>query len=129
MDVINAALGYLQDLAVQADTVYHVNPWIFGILFFGSALPLYYGYYRIGRAVIKIEDGKIVRKHINKKELKIGVTISSLAWILPYMYVLVFGKLPLDIFLIFIAVILIMGIFFAKTLVGKISKTVAETKK
>ena len=129
MDVINAALGYLQDFAIQADTVYHVNPWVFGILFFGSALPLYYGYYRIGRAVIKIEDGKIVRKHINKKELKIGVTISSLAWILPYMYVLVFGKLPLDIFLIFIAVILIMGIFFAKTLVGKISKTVAETKK
>ncbi len=109
------------DFAAKSEATYHVNPWIFCVLFFGSALPLYYGYYRIGRSVIKIEEGKITRKHLNKKELKIGVMISSAAWILPYSYVLIFGKLPMDIILIFIAIVFVLGLFFVKTLISKIS--------
>ena len=122
MDVINAALGYLQDFAVQADTVYHVNPWIFGILFFGSALPLYYGYYRIGRSALKIEDKKIKRKELDKKELKIGIMISSIAWWIPYLYVIFFGKLPVEIWVIFFVFVLAMGVFFVKTLRDRVAK-------
>jgi len=122
VDVINAALGYLQDLAVQADTVYHVNPWIFGILFFGSALPLYYGYYRIGRSALKIEDKKIKRKELDKKELKIGIMISSIAWWIPYLYVIFFGKLPVEIWVIFFVFVLAMGVFFVKTLRDRVAK-------
>jgi len=121
MDFVNQIIKLVMDFAAKSEATYHVNPWIFCVLFFGSALPLYYGYYRIGRSVIKIEEGKITRKHLNKKELKIGVMISSAAWILPYSYVLIFGKLPMDIILIFIAIVFVLGLFFVKTLISKIS--------
>jgi hypothetical protein len=105
-----------------SEATYHVNPWIFGILFFGSAIPLYYGYYWIGRSALKLEGKKLKRKKLDKRQLKIGIIISVVAWWIPYVYVILFGKLPFDIWVIFILVILITGIFFLKTLHNKISK-------
>ncbi|MEI7539610.1 MAG: hypothetical protein WCJ36_02475 [Candidatus Saccharibacteria bacterium] len=122
MDFVNQIIKLVTDFATKSEATYHVNPWIFCVLFFGSALPLYYGYYRIGKSVIKIEDGKITRKHLNKKELKIGVAITITAWWIPYLYVVLFGKLPLNLWLVFLSFVLVMGIFFMKTLISRITK-------
>ncbi len=122
MDIINPVITYIQDFVATSEATYHVNPWIFGILFFGSAIPLYYGYYWIGRSALKLEGKKLKRKKLDKRQLKIGIIISVVAWWIPYVYVILFGKLPFDIWVIFILVILITGIFFLKTLHNKISK-------
>ena len=121
MDIINWAINYIVDFAAKAQADYNVNPWIFGILFFGSAIPLYYGYYRIGRSALKFEDRKLKRKELDKKELKIGLTISIAAWWIPYVYVVIFGRLPIELWLVFYGFVLLMGLFFIKTLKQKIS--------
>jgi hypothetical protein len=121
MDIINLTIKYVLEFAAKAEADYNVNPWIFCILFFGSAIPLYYGYYRIGRSALKFEDRKLKRKEIDKKELKIGLTFSIIAWWLPYVYVIIFGRLPIEIWLVFYGFVAIMAVFFAKTLKQKIS--------
>ena len=122
MDIINSVINYVIDFAAKAEADYNVNPWIFCILFFGSAIPLYYGYYRIGRSALKIEDRKLKRKEIDKKKLKIGLTFSIIAWWLPYVYVIIFGRLPIEMWLVFYVFILLMGLFFIRTLKQKISE-------
>ena len=77
MDVINSVIKSVIDFADKSEATYHVNPWVFCILFFGSAIPLYYGYYRIARSALKIEHGKLHRKKIDKSELKIGGTANK----------------------------------------------------
>ena len=124
--MIDSIIKYLNDLAVTSQTVYHVNPWIFGCIFLGSAAPLYYGYYRIGKSALKIEDRKLKRKKLDKHGLKIGVVISVTAWWLPYLYVIFFGKLPLDLWIMFGLFLLVMGVLFIKTLIYKISKAKSE---
>lgn len=124
MDIINSTINYLQDFAATSEATYHVNPWIFLILFFGSAIPLYYGYYRIGKSVVKYEKRENKKQVFDKKELKTGVTISAIAWLIPYMYVLLFGKLPLYIWLIFVVIILITGFLFFRTLKSKIRRAI-----
>jgi len=127
VDIVNSAINYLKDFAATSEANYHVNPWIFGILFFGSAIPLYYGYYRIGKSALKFENRKLVGKKINTTELRLGITISIIAWWIPYVYVIIFGKLPWNLWLIFIAFVLIMGGLFVNALLGKISKIKKET--
>lgn len=127
MDIINSTVNYIQDFAATSEANYNVNPWIFVILFFGSAIPLYYGYYRIGKSVLKFENKKLVGKKINTAELRLGITISIIAWWIPYVYVIFFGKLPWNLWLIFIIFVLIMGGLFVKTLLDKISKAKKET--
>ena len=122
MNIINTVINYLLDFAAKSEANYHVNPWIFCILFFGSALPLYYGYYRIARSALTFENRKLKRKDINHRELKIGITISVIAWWIPYVYVIIFGRLPLEIWIAFYVFVFIMGVFFIKTLLGKIKK-------
>jgi len=122
MDVINSIIKYLTDFAATSEAAYHVNPWVFGILFFGSAIPLYYGYYRIARSIVKFEKGKLIRINIDKVGLRFGIIVSCVAWLVPYVYVLLFGKLPFGILLIFIAFVIITGLLFVRTLVNKISK-------
>jgi len=89
-------------------------------LFFGSAIPLYYGYYRIGRSFIKLEKKKVSRKQVDKRELKIGLTIAIIAWWLPYLYVFIFGRLPAQLMTWFVIFVLVMGVFFVNTLRRKI---------
>lgn len=122
MDIINQVITYLRDFANTSQSTYNVNPWVFGILFFGSAIPLYYGYYRIGKSALKIENKKLQRKKLDKKELKIGIAISIVAWWIPYVYVILFGKLPISMWIIFITILSITGLLFLKTLQNKISK-------
>jgi len=122
VNIINTVINYLLDFAAKSEANYHVNPWIFCILFFGSALPLYYGYYRIARSALTFENRKLKRKDINHRELKIGITISVIAWWIPYVYVIIFGRLPLEIWIAFYVFVFIMGVFFIKTLLGKIKK-------
>jgi len=126
VDIINSIVSYLQDFAATSEANYHINPWIFVILFFGSALPLYYGYYRIAKSTLKIENRKVKRKKLDKKELKIGIIISVIAWWIPYVYVIIFGKLPWNLWVIFIAIILVTGLFFIKSLHSKVSKAEKE---
>jgi len=123
MDIVNSIVKYLTDFAVTSEATYHVNPWIFCILFFGSAIPLYYGYYRIGKSTLKFEDRKLKRKQIDRKELKIGIIISVIAWWIPYLYVIAFGRLPWNYWLLFFLFVAIMGVFFVKALLGKIKNT------
>ncbi len=122
MDIINQIITYLSDFANTSESTYHVNPWIFGILFFGSAIPLYFGYFIIAKSALKIEGKKIKRKKLDKKELKIGIAISIVAWWIPYVYVILFGKLPIGMWIIFITILTITGLLFIKTLHNKISK-------
>jgi hypothetical protein len=127
MDLLNSTLNYLKDFAATAEQNYNVNPWIFTVLFFGSAIPLYYGYYRIAKSVITVEKGKIKRKKLDKKELKIGLTISIIAWWLPYAYVILFGKLPANLWILFILFMIVMGVFFVRSIFKKISEVKKET--
>ena len=60
MDIIDSIITYLKDFLFVSETTYHVSPWVFGILFFGSAIPLYYGYYRIGKSALKFENKNIL---------------------------------------------------------------------
>ena len=122
MDIINPVITYIQDFVSKSEATYHVNPWIFGILFFGSALPLYFGYFIIARSALKIEGHKLKRKKIDKRELRIGIIISVIAWWIPYIYVMIYGKLPVNLWLIFFIFILATGFFFIKTLHSKITK-------
>jgi len=118
MDVIK----YLQDFAATSEATYHVNPWVFLILFFGSAIPLYFGYFMIAKSALKFEGHKLKRKKTDKKQLRIGIIISVIAWWIPYVYIMICGKLPLNLWLIFILFILATGFFFIKTLHSKITK-------
>lgn len=122
MDIIGSIIKYLQDFAATSEATYHVNPWIFLILFFGSAIPLYFGYFMIAKSALKIEGHKLKRKKIDKRQLRIGIIISVIAWWIPYVYVMAYGKLPLNLWLIFIIFILATGFFFTKTLHSKITK-------
>lgn len=124
MDLINSVIVYLQNFIAISEKTYHVNPLIFCILYFGSAVPLYYGYYRVGRSIIKYEKRENKSQGIDKKELKVGITISAIAWLIPYMYVILFGKLSLHIWIILIILILATGLLFYKTLKNKISKII-----
>ena len=122
MDIINPVITYIQDFVSKSEATYHVNPWIFLILFFGSAIPLYFGYFMIARSALKIEGHKLKRKKIDKRELRIGIIISVVAWWIPYIYVMIYGKLPVNLWLIFFIFILATGFFFVKTLHSKITK-------
>jgi len=122
VDIINPVITYVQDFVSKSEATYHVNPWIFGILFFGSALPLYFGYFIIARSALKIEGHKLKRKKIDKRELRIGIIISIFAWWIPYIYVIMFGRLPIEMWFIFILILTITGLLFLKTLHSKISK-------
>jgi len=127
VEIINSAIKYVQDFAATSETTYHINPWLFCFLFFGSALPLYYGYYWIGRSKLKFENKKLRFKKLNNHQLKVGVIISSVAWWIPYIYVIFFGKLPVVMWVAFAIFVLVMGIFFLKTLRNKISNAKKET--
>jgi len=122
VDLVNSAINYLKDFAATSEASYRVNPWVFLILFFGSALPLYFGYFMIAKSALKFENQKLKRKKIDKKQLRIGIIISLIAWWIPYVYVMVFGKLPLEMWLVFIIFILATGFLFIKTLHSKITK-------
>lgn len=126
--MIESLILYLQDLAVNTQQNYGVNPWIFIPLFFGSAIPLYYGYYRIGKSVVKFEHGKIIKKKLDKAELKKGIVIASAAWVLPYIYVVFWGHLPLKGWLVFATFVAVMGIFFIKRLRFEIKTVKKKTK-
>jgi hypothetical protein len=120
VNILNQVQSSIIDFAARSEVTYHVNPWIFCIIFFGSAAPLYYGYYRISKSILVLEDKKIKRKSFDVRELKIGVTISVISWWLPYLYVIIFGKLPFYMWMVFILFVAIMGILFVSTLVSKI---------
>jgi len=122
VDIINSTVNYLQDFATTSEATYHVNPWIFLILFFGSAIPLYFGYFIIAKSTLRIEGHKLKRKKIDKKQLRIGIIISVIAWWIPYVYVMIYGKLPINMWLIFVIFILATGFLFIKTLHSKITK-------
>ena len=126
--MINSIINYIYDFAIKSEAQYHVNPIVFCCLFFGSAVPLYYGYYRIGKSALKFEDRKLKRIKINGRELKTGVAISVAAWWLPYVSVIIFGRLPLDIWVLFILFVLVMGGFFIKALRSKIIKAKKGTE-
>jgi amino acid transporter len=122
VDIFSTTIKYLHDFAATSEATYHVNPWIFLILFFGSAIPLYFGYFMIAKSALKIEGHKLKRKKIDKRQLRIGIIISVIAWWVPYVYVMIYGKLPLNLWLIFLLFILATGFLFIKTLHSKITK-------
>lgn len=121
MDLVNSTISWVIDFAAKSESTYHVNPWIFCVLFFGSAIPLYYGYYRIGKSFLKFEDRKIKKKQVNKKELKVGIMISIVSWWIPYLYVIVFGRLSWNYWLIFYTFVLIMGLLFIRSVLKRIN--------
>lgn len=118
--MIEIIIGKIGTYSVYIEQSYRVNPWIFITLFFGSGVPLYYGYYRIARSAIYIAKGKIKKKKLDRTELKKGLIISIIAFWIPYAYVIFFGKLPLNEWVILILFIVIMGGFFIKTIKSKI---------
>lgn len=76
----------------------------------------------IAKSALRIEGYKLKRKKIDKKQLRIGIIISVIAWWIPYVYVMAYGKLPLNMWLIFLLFILATGFLFIKTLHSKITK-------
>jgi Mg/Co/Ni transporter MgtE len=68
------------------------------------------------------ENKKLKTKKVDKKELKIGIVISVVAWCIPYLYVIFFGQLPIGLWIIFIVFVLVMGMFFVKKLRDKVSR-------
>ncbi|MEK7447327.1 MAG: hypothetical protein AAB632_00790 [Patescibacteria group bacterium] len=121
--MIENVIAHIQRFATFIEQNYHVNPWLFMFLFFGSALPLYFGYYTVGRSAITIEEHKIKRKKIDTVMLKRGVFIASAAWVFPYIYVVFWGKLPVKGWIAFAGFVAVMGIFFVQTLRSKVTDT------
>jgi len=122
--MVESLISYIQSTASYAEQNYHVNPWLFIVLFFGSAIPLYLGYFLIGRSAVKIDGYKLKRRgKVNISELKLGVAVACGAWILPYLYVVLFGTLPMEIWIIFSIFVLIMAIFFVQGLRSKVIDT------
>lgn len=123
--MIETVIAHIQRFVTFVEQNYHVNPWLFMFLFFGSALPLYFGYYTIGRSAIKIDGHKLKKKKVDTAMLKRGIIIASCAWVLPYIYVVFWGKLPTKGWIAFAGFVIVMGILFIQTLHSK----VIETKK
>jgi hypothetical protein len=119
---VDQIVNYVLDFANKSEAQYHVNPWVFVILFFGSAIPLYFGYFLIGKSALKFEGRKLKRKKIDKRLMKVGIIVSVISWWIPYIYVIIFGKLPLELWLVFYTIILVAGVFFIRTLVKKESE-------
>lgn len=126
--MIELITSHVQNFASFIEQNYQVNPWFFMVLFFGSALPLYYGYYTIGRSAIKIEGHKLKKKKIDTAILKRGIAIASVAWVLPYVYVVFWGKLPVKGWIAFAGFVLVMGIFFIQTLRSKVTSTKKQSE-
>lgn len=121
--MIELIISHIQNFATFIEQNYHVNPWLFMVLFFGSALPLYFGYYTIGKSAVKIEGHKLKKKKIDTVMLKRGIFIASFAWVLPYVYVVFWGELPTKGWIAFAGFVFVMGIFFIQTLHSKVTDT------
>lgn len=119
--MIETIIANIQRFATFTEQNYHVNPWLFMVLFFGSALPLYFGYYTIGRSAIKFDGRKLKKKKVDTAMLKRGIFIAGAAWVLPYIYVVFWGKLPTKGWIAFAVFVVVMGIFFIQTLHSKVT--------
>jgi hypothetical protein len=126
VEVFNSIIKYLLEQAATWEATYHVNPWIFGILYFGSTIPLYFGYYLIAMSFVSFKNGKLSKKAIDHSSLWLGIFVSCASWIIPYAYVLIFGRLQSYLLLFFAIFVLVTGALFIRTLMKRISK--AEKK-
>ncbi len=89
--------GHLQIWAQGIYGKYGVNPWAFLCLMVVCAPLFYYSIYRLGRAAVKKDFGQLNRWSI----------VFLMATVLPYLYVLAFGRnLPWYLYLVLAALIL-----------------------
>jgi hypothetical protein len=105
---------YLENIRNMAIETYQVDPWIFAIIYI-ITIPVYYlglfimieqgvKFYRVNKKLKKKFQINMLFSH---KGFNVGFSILVLGWIIPYIYVLIFGKnIPLLIYL------LIFGFFF-----------------
>ena len=84
---------------------YGVNPWIFGVLYFGTIPPYVYAWIRLAKSIKEKRTDKI----------RFWVTTVALIFILPYAYVAIAGKnLPTYFWAIFS---LVVGLLVWQTIV------------
>lgn len=120
MNIIEKVITYVIDFAYRSQNQYGINPWVFCALFFGSAVPLYYGYYRIAKSALQFEERKLKMKKLDRRGLKLGVVISIISWWIPYVYVIIFGKLTVELWLMLGVFILVIGGSFVVSLRKKV---------
>lgn len=89
-------LHKLQGWAAQIQLRHDINPWLFLALMAGCAPFFYYSIYRLARAAA-VKDGK---------SIKLWSAIFLAATVLPYLYVMAFGRnLPWYVYLLLAALV------------------------
>jgi 4-hydroxybenzoate polyprenyltransferase len=73
---------WLAGWAQHTQVHYGVNPWIFGVLWFGTWPPYVYAWIRLARSI----------KEKRAEKIRFWVTMVALIFIVPYAYVALAGK-------------------------------------
>lgn len=103
-------MNFINELINKAVNVYNVNPYIFVGLFFAS-LPFYYpGYYLMIKAGYRYFKNDYKKSKdfdlgnlIKSKGFLPGLIINRFGWVLPYLYLMTFGRnLPIWIYMLII---------------------------
>ncbi len=103
-------MNFIDDLYTKALTVYNVNPIIFIGLFYGSLILYYPGYFimlRAGYTQYKTHKEKNTKFNLDKllKDERFikGLVLNRFGWVLPYLYLMLFGKnLPIWVYILII---------------------------
>ncbi len=105
------------DLAVNT---YHIDPFIFTFLMVFSVPFYYYGWFKIGKEILifkkKYSDKRNhlkVSDILTEKGFAGAVGLNRFAWILPYLYVIFWGRnIPWWFWILFFSWIIFMGYMF-----------------
>lgn len=102
-------IDYLKSLAIYADQ-HNVNPKVFVLIYLFSFIPFYYPIIKT-RVIYDVfregwKSGLIAKKIIG------AIIINRLAWVAPYVYVLVFGRNLPRWLIILIVLYLIIGLTY-----------------
>lgn len=103
-------MNFINDLFTKAVDVYNVNPYIFIGLFYGSLIFYYPGYFimlRAGYTQYKTHKEKNTKFNLDKllKDERFikGLVLNRFGWVLPYLYLMLFGKnLPIWVYILII---------------------------
>lgn len=125
------AINFLSTYWQLAENTYHVNPLIFVILMTASVPPYYWGWFALAKETVDFgkryknkQNGLKITDILTEKGFLLPLTINRAAWVMPYIYVIFWGKnIPLWFWIVFFGWICLSSYLFWNKLKQKISKS------